>query len=81
MLEKRHIDVTDRVVGKYVNDELNLYVENEPIGKMTVNEQGKSEYQLNNGYQYRDNKFYQHTDVTTGKDMKYTDCDNKEGWC
>ncbi|MBD8070426.1 YusG family protein [Bacillus sp. PS06] len=80
VLEKKRIDVTDRVVAKLGANQMDLYMENEMIGKMVQSEQG-NQYELKNGFEEEQNKIYQHVDVTTGPDQKYVDCDDENGWC
>lgn len=80
MLEKNRLDITDRVVAKFKNNGMEIFDENEPIGKMVFTNQG-NQYDLKSGYEYENNKFFHYTDVTTGADQKYTDCDDENGWC
>ncbi len=81
MLERRKLEITDRVVAKLGQNQLNLYVEEESIGRMLFTDQG-NRYELQAGYEHGgENKIYQFVDVTTGEDQKYTDCDDENGWC
>lgn len=80
MLERKKLDITDRVVGKLNEEAIDLYVEEQPIGKVLFTRQGK-QYELKAGYEHEGNSIYQYTDVTTGPDQKYTDCDDENGWC
>ncbi len=80
MLEKKRLDITDRVVAKLGNNQMDLFVENESIGYMTMTGQG-NQFELKNGYEADQNKIYQYVDVTTGPDQKYVDCDDENGWC
>ena len=36
VLQSKKLDVTERVTGKLKNGELELYLDNQPIGKMSV---------------------------------------------
>jgi hypothetical protein len=80
MLERKKLDITDRVVGKLNQNQMDLYVENQPIGKMLFTNQG-NHYELNFGYEHEENKIFQYADVTSNPDQKYTDCDDENGWC
>ncbi|WP_078544149.1 YusG family protein [Litchfieldia alkalitelluris] len=80
VLEKRRLDITDRVVGKIGQNQVDLFLENEPIGRMVTTRQG-NEYELNNGFEEEESKIYQFVDITTGPDQKYVDCDDENGWC
>ncbi|KAA0545425.1 DUF2553 family protein [Bacillus sp. BGMRC 2118] len=80
MLEQQKLDITDRVVGKLNNNQMDLYVEEQPIGRMLFTNQG-NQYELNSGYEHENNKIFHYADVTTGADQKYTDCDEENGWC
>lgn len=77
-LKQSKIDVTDRVVGKLKNGEIELFLENSPIGKIKLPE--NMELQLERHYEAEQDKIYQHVTVTEGQDAKYTDCDDG-GWC
>lgn len=76
-IQKQRLDVTDRVVGKFGDGQLNLYLEKEKIGQMV----SENNYELKTGYEFTDNRFYQMADVVTGPDQKYVDCDYENGWC
>jgi hypothetical protein len=79
-LEKQRLNITDRVVGKFSNGQINLFLENEQIGQM-VSKGAESSFDLKTNYQYEDNSFYQYVDVPTKQDEKYVDCDDVNGWC
>ncbi|MCM3765853.1 YusG family protein [Neobacillus niacini] len=78
MLKQQKIDVTDRVIGKLKNGEIELFLENQPIGKIKLDEQIRPE--LDHHFEAEQQKIFQHVTVTEGKDAKYTDCDDG-GWC
>ncbi|OLS34588.1 YusG family protein [Bacillus sp. MRMR6] len=78
-LKKQKIDVTDRVIGKMKNGEIELYLENTPIGKITI-PNNDMEVQLDHHFEVEQKKIYQHVTVTEQPDAKYTDCDDG-GWC
>lgn len=80
MLERKKLDITDRVVGKLNENQMDLFVEEQPIGKMLFTNQG-NQFELKSGYEQENNKIFQYADVTTGADQKYTDCDEENGWC
>jgi len=80
VLENKKIDITDRVVGKLGTDQLDLYVENEPIGHMLYTNNG-NQFNLKEGYEANQNRIYQFADITAGPDQKYVDCDDENGWC
>jgi hypothetical protein len=75
--EKQRLDITDRVVGKFTDGHLNLYLEKEMIGQMV----SENNYDLKAGYELNNSRFYQSADVITGPDQKYVDCDDENGWC
>ncbi|MCM3161212.1 MULTISPECIES: YusG family protein [Bacillaceae] len=76
-IQKQQLDITDRVVGKFGDGQLNLYLEKERIGQMV----SENNYDLKAGYEFNNNRFYQVADVVTGPDQKYVDCDYENGWC
>jgi hypothetical protein len=78
LLKQQKIDVTDRVVGKLKNGEIELFLENESIGKIKLDEHITPE--LDHHFEADQQKIYQHVTVTEGQDAKYTDCD-EGGWC
>ncbi|MFS0863640.1 YusG family protein [Fredinandcohnia sp. 179-A 10B2 NHS] len=80
VLKQSRIDITDRVVGKLGNNEMDLFVEQEPIGKISFTNSG-AQYELKQGYEQEENKIFTYADVTTSPDQKYVDCDDENGWC
>ncbi|MBM7661469.1 hypothetical protein JOC85_002272 [Bacillus mesophilus] len=80
MLEQKRLDITDRVVGKFGQDQVELYVGEESIGRMLFTGQG-NQYDLKPGYEQEENKIFHYADITTNPDQKYTDCDQEDGWC
>ncbi|WP_273124917.1 YusG family protein [Metabacillus sp. HB246100] len=76
-IQKQRLDITDRVVGKFGDGQLNLYLEKEKIGQMVT----ENQYNLKQGFEFDQNRFYQYADVLTGEDQKYVDCDDENGWC
>ncbi|MCM3440007.1 YusG family protein [Metabacillus halosaccharovorans] len=76
-IQKQRLDITDRVVGKFGDGQLNLYLENEKIGQMV----SENNYNLKAGYEFSNSHFYQIADVLSGPDQKYVDCDDENGWC
>ncbi|MTH53897.1 DUF2553 family protein [Bacillus mangrovi] len=79
-LKKQRIDVTDKVTGKFADGQLNLYLDDQPIGSMTYGD-GGSRFQLNSGLEQSENRFFQMADVPSKPDEKYVDCDDENGWC
>ncbi|KKI93380.1 hypothetical protein WQ54_03845 [Bacillus sp. SA1-12] len=75
--EKQRLDITDRVIGKFAEGQLNLYLEEEKIGQMV----SENNFDLKAGYEFQKSRFYQLSDVVTGSDQKYVDCDDENGWC
>ncbi len=80
VLENKRMDITDRIVGKLSDNQVNLYDETTLVGRIVLNAQG-NQYELMEGYEQGDNKIYKYVDVTTGPDQKYVDCDYENGWC
>ncbi|WP_160722451.1 YusG family protein [Bacillus sp. USDA818B3_A] len=77
-LKQQKIDVTDRVVGKLKDGEIQLFLENESIGKIKLKDQIQVE--LDHHFETEQKKIYQNVTVTDQPDAKYTDCDDG-GWC
>ena len=80
VLEKKRLDVTDRIVGKLSENQMNLYEEDNLIGRIVFTNQG-NQYELKEGFEQDENKIYKYADVTTEPDQKYVDCDAENGWC
>ncbi|MCA1031592.1 YusG family protein [Bacillus timonensis] len=80
VLENKRLDITDRVVGKLCESGMDLYVEEEPIGKFITSEEG-NRFELKNGYEQDQYRIFKYADVTVGPDAKYVDCDYENGWC
>jgi hypothetical protein len=80
VLEQKRLDVTDRIIGKLGNGEVQLFDENEQIGRILLNQAGNI-FELKNGYAQEQNKIYKYVTVTTSPDEKYVDCDSESGWC
>ncbi|MEH7301174.1 MULTISPECIES: YusG family protein [Neobacillus] len=77
-LKQQKVDVTDRVVGKIKNGEIELFLESSSIGKIKLPE--NMQYDLEHHFEADQQKIYQHVTVTDQPDAKYTDCD-EGGWC
>jgi len=77
-LKQQRVDVTDRVVGKMKNGEMELLLDRMPIGKMKLSDHMQVE--LDHHFQVEQQKIYQHVTTTETLDVKYTDCDDG-GWC
>ncbi|WML47047.1 YusG family protein [Neobacillus sp. PS3-34] len=78
MLNPKKIDVTDRVVGKIKDGEIELLLENSIIGRIKMPE--NLQYELEHHYEADQQKIYQNVTVSEGKDARYTDCGDG-GWC
>jgi hypothetical protein len=79
-LQQQKQDVTDRIVGKLKNGQIELYLENEQIGKITLPEGSQFEVTHHFEVDRAQQKVYQHYTSTSGTDARYTDCD-EGGWC
>jgi hypothetical protein len=79
-LENKKLDITDHVIGKLKNGTIELFADNEPIGRIVLSQAG-STFELKNGYEQQQDKIYKQVTVTTGPDQKYVDCDSESGWC
>lgn len=77
-LKEQKLDVTDRVVGKIKAGEIQLYLEDEPIGKVKLS--GNLQYELEHHYETNDQKIFKHVMTPTEQEPRYTDCD-EGGWC
>ncbi|MBY0096989.1 YusG family protein [Mesobacillus maritimus] len=77
-LESKKLDVTDRITGKLNNGEIELYLENNKVGKITLPE--GSQIQLEHHFETDQQKIYQHVSVPGQDEPRYTDCD-EGGWC
>lgn len=77
-LKQQKIDVTDRVIGKLKNGEIELFLENSSIGKIKLPEGMQCE--LEHHFETDQQKIYQHITATENPNPKYTDCD-EGGWC
>jgi hypothetical protein len=77
-LNQQKLDVTDRVTGKLENGQIQLYLENEPIGQIKLPE--GIQLELEHHYVAEHNKIYQHVSVPGQSEPRYTDCD-EGGWC
>ncbi|MDQ0157653.1 YusG family protein [Robertmurraya andreesenii] len=78
VLKQQKIDITDRVTGKIINGELELFLENAPIGKIKLPQ--AIPFELEHHFETDHQRIYQHVTVTEQPDAKYTDCDDG-GWC
>jgi hypothetical protein len=77
-LKQQKIDVTDRVVGKMKNGEMELFLDNTSIGKIQL--PGDMTFQLDQRFEVEQRKIFQNVTVTEQPNAKYTDCDDG-GWC
>jgi putative ribosome biogenesis GTPase RsgA len=77
-LSQKKIDVTDRVVGKLKNGEIQLFLGDSPIGKIQLT--NEINYRLDHHFEVDQQKIFQNVSVPGKTDPKYTDCDDG-GWC
>lgn len=77
VLEPRKLDVTNRVTGKLKDGEVELYLDNQPIGRMALPLDGIT---MEPNFEAKENKIYQNYTSTEGDQARYTDCD-EGGWC
>ncbi|MDT9026235.1 YusG family protein [Rossellomorea yichunensis] len=77
VLEPRKLDVTNRVTGKLKDGEVELYLDNQPIGRMALPLDGII---MEPNFEAKENKIYQSYTSTEGDQARYTDCD-EGGWC
>ncbi|WP_201714210.1 YusG family protein [Rossellomorea arthrocnemi] len=77
VLEPKKLDVTGRVTGKLKNGEVELFLDNQPIGKTALPLDGLT---MEPNFEAKENKIYQSYTSTEGHDARYTDCD-EGGWC
>ena len=77
-LKQQKMDITDRVTGKLENGEIQLFLENESIGKIKLPE--GVELEPEHHYESQQNRIYQHVSVPDQSEPRYTDCD-EGGWC
>ncbi|WP_264740752.1 YusG family protein [Cytobacillus firmus] len=77
-LNQQKIDITDRVVGKLKNNGIDLYLENEKIGQISLPE--GSSFNLSHHFETDHQKIYQNVSVPDKAQERYTDCD-EGGWC
>jgi hypothetical protein len=79
-LNQQKLDITDRIVGKLVNGTIELYLENESIGKITLPKDSQFEMSHHFEIDQQQQRIFQHYTSTNQPDARYTDCD-EGGWC
>jgi hypothetical protein len=78
-LKPQKMDITDRIIGKLKNGTIELFLENEAIGKVTL--PVESTFELEHHFEAdQQNRIYQHYTSTDQPVARYTDCD-EGGWC
>ena len=77
VLQPKKLDVTDRVTGKLKNGQLELFLDNQPIGKVAV---PLEELSMEPNFETSENKIFQSYTSTEHPEARYTDCD-EGGWC
>ncbi|MFP5112760.1 YusG family protein [Bacillaceae bacterium C204] len=70
-LKQQRVDVTDRVIGKMKNGEMELLLDRMPIGKMKLSDHMQVE--LDHHFQVEQQKIYQHVTKTEIPDAKHAD--------
>ncbi|WP_027410048.1 YusG family protein [Anoxybacteroides tepidamans] len=80
VLQNQKLDITDRIVGKLKNGAIELFADNEQIGRIVLPPNG-STFELKEGYEQQQDKVYKQVTITTNPDQKYVDCDSESGWC
>jgi hypothetical protein len=79
-LNQQKLDITDRIVGKLNNGTIELFLENESIGKITLPKDSQFEMSHHFEIDQQQQRIYQHYTSTSQPDARYTDCD-EGGWC
>lgn len=77
-MKQQKLDVTERVTGKLEKGGIQLYLENEPIGKISLPE--GTQLDLEHHFESQQNRIYQHISIPDQSEPRYTDCD-EGGWC
>ncbi|QNG60552.1 YusG family protein [Metabacillus idriensis] len=78
--EKKRLNITDQVTGRFSEGQLNLFFEKDQIGTMSFGQDG-NQMSLKNGYEEEDHSFFRYADTLSDNDEKYVDCDEENGWC
>ncbi|RLQ96559.1 YusG family protein [Falsibacillus albus] len=79
-LNPKKMDVTERVVGKLKHNQIELYLDGQSIGTMSLPEGIELNLAMEPNFEAIENKIYQHYTATEGDQARYTDCD-EGGWC
>ncbi|KAF0996326.1 YusG family protein [Geobacillus thermoleovorans] len=77
VLQTKHMDVTDRIIGKLNGRSLDLYEEGELIGRLPL----PAAVPLKHGYIEQNGRIFKQVTATVEPDQKYVDCDGEAGWC
>ncbi|KON86440.1 hypothetical protein AF332_06125 [Sporosarcina globispora] len=77
-LNQQKIDITNQIVGKLNNNQIDLYLENEKIGQINMPE--GTPFNLTHHFEADHQKIYQNVSVPAKTQERYTDCD-EGGWC
>jgi hypothetical protein len=72
------LDITADVYGKFDNNCIHLYCNEQPIGHMIM-EEGNNSYKMSNGFMYENHRFYKEEEPVKNVDHYVENCD--EGWC
>ena len=76
-IDNQRLDITNRIVGKFDDGHLNLYLEKEKIGQMV----SEYNYELKEGYDFNHSRFYQYTNIVSEPNQKDVNCKDENGWC
>ncbi|MCP3740563.1 DUF2553 family protein [Rossellomorea sp. BNER] len=78
-LESKKLNVTERIVGKIKNGELQFYLDQELVGRMPLNT-SEQNVQMEPNFELNGNEFVQNYMSPNQNESRYTDCD-EGGWC
>lgn len=81
VVKQSKVEVTDRIIGKLKDGYMELYFDNEPIGKLELPQSGTLNIQLDPSFEVKGQKIYKQMATVEEPNMKYTDCDDETGWC
>lgn len=81
VVKQSKVEVTDRIVGKLKDGYMELYLDNERIGKLELPQSGSLKIQLDPSFEVDGQKIYKQIDTVENPNIKYTDCDDEAGWC
>lgn len=77
-LEPKRVDVTDRVVGRLKGQNIELYLDNQRIGTMSLPK--GTQVQMEPRFSADNQKVFEQYMSADNPEGRYTDCD-EGGWC